>query len=169
MTRLLSEGPKPFKQPIVDSSVVVWVQPRQFERATVENEREWSPQIAFVSPSQPRVIKPRARAMDKVAEPPLTTLLHLLSPSVALLAWGAISRWNLSECRVSLGTADNFVVTLTNTVARSCPVPRFWDTSWWWTPRSHPRSVLPRPHRPLLPHSRKLIWNWSVIRIVCAP
>lgn len=84
--RLLSEGPKPFKQLIVDSSVVVWVQPRQFERATVENEREWSPQIAFVSPSQPRVIKPRARAMDKVAEPPLTTLLHLLSPSVALLA-----------------------------------------------------------------------------------
>lgn len=67
---MLSEGPKPFKQPIVDSSVVVWVQPRQFERATVENEREWSPQIAFVSPSQPRVIKPRARAMAKVAEPP---------------------------------------------------------------------------------------------------
>lgn len=78
--RLLPEGPKLFKQPIVDSNVVVQVQSRQFERATMENEREWSPRIAFVSPSQPRVIKPRARAMDKVAVNPLTALLHLLLP-----------------------------------------------------------------------------------------
>lgn len=44
---------------------------------TREKEKEQSPRIAFVSPGQPRVIKPRARAMDKVAEP---TLTHCFPP-----------------------------------------------------------------------------------------
>lgn len=136
MTRLLAEGPKPFKQPIVNSSVVVWVQPRQFERATVENEREWSSRIAFVSPSQPRVIKPRARAMDKVAETPSP---HLLPPRCPpRLRSNFAVKFERMPCKSRnrgqfRGNVNKYCCTL---------VSRATFPDWWWILRSRPVQFL---------------------------